>query len=202
MAGVLATAWSALVARISSGRPGERTAPGGEGEEGAEGAEGAEGEQLEAPPPIKQEELEQQLQAASHPRTVALTLALTPTLPTLISALTFPNLSPYLLHTCCTVRRPHLRALTLTSALTSALNFSHAKPELYLPTEEAPLSFASPSPRTHLTPLSHPVQAALAEARQPRARTTARSSSPSPPRGAEARQCPSSVPVPPRGALS
>ena len=63
MAGVLATAWSALVARISSGRPGERTAPGGEGEEGAEGAEG---EQLEAPPPIKQEELEQQLQAASH----------------------------------------------------------------------------------------------------------------------------------------
>ena len=96
MAGVLATAWSALVARISSGRPGERTAPGGEGEEGAEGAEGAEGEQLEAPPPIKQEELEQQLQAASHPRTVALTLALTPTLPTLIAALPFPNLSPYL----------------------------------------------------------------------------------------------------------
>ena len=71
MAGVFASAWSALVARISSsnrGRPGERTAPGGEGEEGAEGAEG---EQLEAPPPIKQEELEQQLQAASHPRTVA-----------------------------------------------------------------------------------------------------------------------------------
>ena len=66
----------------------------------------------------------------------------------------------------------------MTSALTSALNFSHAKPELYLPTEEAPLSFASPSPRTHLTPLSHPVQAALAEARQPRARTTARSRAP------------------------
>ena len=95
MAGVLATAWSALVARISSGRPGERTAPGGEGEEGAEGAEG---QKPEAPPPFKQEELEQQLQAASHPRTVALTLALTPTLPTLISALPFPNLSPYLLH--------------------------------------------------------------------------------------------------------
>ena len=66
MASVVASAWSALVTCISSssrGRPGERTA-------GGAGEEGAEGEKLEAPPPIieEQEELEQQLQAASHPR--------------------------------------------------------------------------------------------------------------------------------------
>lgn len=61
---ILAALSSALNTCISAsckGRPGECTA-GGEGETGAEGAK------LEAPLTEEKEELEQQLQAASHPR--------------------------------------------------------------------------------------------------------------------------------------
>ena len=54
-------ALNTCISASCEGRPGECTA-GGEGETGAEGAK------LEAPLTEEKEELEQQLQAASHPR--------------------------------------------------------------------------------------------------------------------------------------